>query len=410
MRRHSALWAAWAAALGLLFAQTASANTDHPPLQQISAAECGACHQAIFQEWQQSMHANSTALKDPIHGAMYRMMVGDPTQEGVTDKVSGKYPICLQCHAPMAAKEGSTKLDAKPTYAEGVTCVSCHTMSHYNGLKAADGSQQVGAKAYTFSNDALQSGNGAWNGQQPALVPGAGHGNPSVNPFPHAANPLLFKRSSQCLGCHEKLINANGVATCAIGETALGEGTTPTCQSCHMPVVNGHTSHALPGGHDPAMVRRAVILTLSAQSGDKGIQSKVTLQNKLAHDFPTGAPFRNLVLKITAMDAASQIIWQNFKENPLTEDPQAVLMLKVTDSEGKPVMPMLASKVAADTRLQAGESRTLDYLIPVQGVVAVRAELYYNLVNKGMIEKIGDQLPEPLKRPLLVSRAEARLP
>ncbi|MEO5331393.1 MAG: hypothetical protein H7839_05165 [Magnetococcus sp. YQC-5] len=395
----------------LLVASTDAAFADtsaKPSLHQITAADCGACHQEIYQQWQNSMHAKSSALKDPIHAGMYKMLIGDPTQEGLQDK-AGNYPACLQCHAPIAARDGKTKLDAQPNYGDGVTCVACHTMTRYSGVKTPDGKLRIGAKAYEFSTDALQGGNGAWAGKEPTPSPGSGKPDPTSNPFPHAANPQLFKSSDACLGCHEQLNNPHGVAICTIGDILTGTGPVPTCQSCHMPVVNGHTNHALVGGHDPAQLRRGVILTVAAKTGEKGIQAVVDITNKLAHTYPTGAPFRNVILKMTALDAAGQVIWQNFKENPMSEDPKAVLMLKLTDNEGKPAMPMMATKVAADSRLQPGEKRTLEYLIPVQGVKRVRAELMYNLVSKMLQEKMGDQLPEAAKKPTQVSRAEAEL-
>lgn len=83
------------------------------------------------------MHAQSTALKDPIHATFYKIVVGSPTEEGVKHKASGKYPICLQCHAPNAAIDKKTKLDAKTAYGEGVNCVACHTLTVFRYVKQA---------------------------------------------------------------------------------------------------------------------------------------------------------------------------------------------------------------------------------------------------------------------------------
>ena len=33
---------------------------------------CKKCHEEIYNQWKSSMHAKSTALKDPIHEAMYQ--------------------------------------------------------------------------------------------------------------------------------------------------------------------------------------------------------------------------------------------------------------------------------------------------------------------------------------------------
>ncbi|WP_167374161.1 multiheme c-type cytochrome [Bathymodiolus platifrons methanotrophic gill symbiont] len=44
-------------------------STSKKPLHHVSAKECKNCHEDIYSQWKGSMHANSTALKDPIHGA-----------------------------------------------------------------------------------------------------------------------------------------------------------------------------------------------------------------------------------------------------------------------------------------------------------------------------------------------------
>ena len=108
-------------------------------IHHVSAEVCANCHQDIYKQWKGSMHANSTALKDPIHGTFYQMVVGSPTEEGVLHKASGKYPICLQCHAPNAAIDKTTKLDAMAAYSEGVNCVACHTLKSYKGIQGKDG-------------------------------------------------------------------------------------------------------------------------------------------------------------------------------------------------------------------------------------------------------------------------------
>ena len=100
------------------------------------------------------MQANSTAFGGPIHATFYKMVVGDPGKEGVKHKASGKYPVCLNCHAPNAARDKSTKLDAKAAYTEGVNCIACHTLKSYKGIQAAHGKLQLGIKSYELSDKA----------------------------------------------------------------------------------------------------------------------------------------------------------------------------------------------------------------------------------------------------------------
>lgn len=49
-------------------------------VQHVDAKSCKQCHEEIYAQWAGSMHANSSALKDPIHGAFYRNVVGRHTQ------------------------------------------------------------------------------------------------------------------------------------------------------------------------------------------------------------------------------------------------------------------------------------------------------------------------------------------
>ncbi|MEW8429383.1 MAG: cytochrome c family protein, partial [gamma proteobacterium symbiont of Ctena orbiculata] len=57
----------------ILFVQPATtlAAADEP-LHQVSSEVCKNCHKEIYKQWQGSMHAQSTALKDPIHATFYK--------------------------------------------------------------------------------------------------------------------------------------------------------------------------------------------------------------------------------------------------------------------------------------------------------------------------------------------------
>lgn len=385
------------------------AESGQPPLNHVPSANCGECHQEIYQQWQNSMHAKSTALTDPIHGGVYRMEVGDPTQEGILHKTTNTFPVCLQCHAPIAARDKTTKLDAKPMYSEGVNCVACHTMTNFKGVQDSGGKLRLGAAAYTYSANNLQGPEGTFNNNEPVLSPG-GDTEPKVNSFSHQANSALFKSSEVCLGCHQLMVNPQKVPVCAIGDQFIAkDGSSPTCQSCHMPVVNGFANHEISGGHNVEQVRKAVILTLLAKPKGKRIHTVVTLKNTLLHTMPSGAPFRNMVLKVSAFNNKNEEIWSNFQENPDKEDPQAFMMLKLVNNEGNPVMPPLATKIGNDTRLKPHEKRILIYPIPSTGVKKIQVQLFYNLITKPMMEKMVDTLPDELKTPALVGRAEVIL-
>ena len=113
-----------AAGLLWLLSGFSSAIAEDTSIHHVPSDTCKQCHKEIFKQWKGSMHAQSSALKDPIHGGFYKQVVGDPTKEGITLGKGKKYPICLQCHTPNAAKDKSTKLDAKPLKEQRVKMAS----------------------------------------------------------------------------------------------------------------------------------------------------------------------------------------------------------------------------------------------------------------------------------------------
>lgn len=397
-------------------------------IHHVSSAVCANCHSDIYKQWQGSMHANSTALSDPIHGTFYKKVVGDPTQEDVVHKASGKFPICLQCHAPNAAIDKTTKLDAKPAYQEGVNCVACHTLAKFNGVEGPDGKLMLGLKSYEVT-DVLQGPSGMNNrlselaSRGDDLFGGAGLGAAdSQKPNPHlgepvdyqgeqipalpmAGNPKLMKSSDACMGCHDQRNNPHGVPLCQTGNEYKQSDSQVNCIACHMPIAGGLADHSMGGGHSPAMLKRAVIFDIDTETDGDNLQTTVYIKNQLPHSMPTGAPFRNVYLKLTAYDDSGTVIWENAKGHPGKEDPQAYFSYALTDDEGMPAMPPTATQPGEDTRLAPHEERTLVYEIPADTVALVRGELYYNLLWPVLVEKFS-HLPEDLTDPVLIAVAE----
>ncbi|MEN8176306.1 MAG: cytochrome c family protein, partial [Pseudomonadota bacterium] len=259
------------------FAATAA---DDEPLHHVSSEVCKECHSEIYKQWNSSMHANSTALKDPIHATFYKKVVGDPTQEGVKHKASGKYPVCLQCHAPNAARDKTTKLDAKPAYSEGVNCVGCHLLKNYKGIQSPEGKLQLGLKSYDasdklqgpgrYSNFGLKKltagGDDMFGGADldPDKKPNPHLGEPvelegkPIRALPMEANAMQQKTSDACMGCHDQRNNPHGVPLCQTGNEYSMSQTQVNCLACHMPVNNGMADHSMGGGHDLAMLQRSV--------------------------------------------------------------------------------------------------------------------------------------------------------
>ncbi|MCP3870413.1 MAG: cytochrome c family protein [Gammaproteobacteria bacterium] len=398
------------------------------PIHHISSDTCKACHKEVYKQWKGSMHAKSTALKDPIHATFYKKVVGDPLKEGVLHKASGKYPVCLQCHAPNAARDKTTKLDAKPAYMEGVNCIACHTLKKYNGIQGADGKLQLGLKAYDLSDKAQGPGRHSNRGLA-ALTAGddlfgadADEGqkpNPhlgepvtmegkTIPAIPMESNPRQLKTSDACMGCHDQRNNPHGVPLCQTGNEYSVSHSQVNCLSCHMPVNNGIADHSMGGGHDTAMLERSVVFDLSTETIGDNIRATVFMKNQQPHSLPTGAPFRNIHMLLSAYDGEGNLVWQSAKGHPAKSDPQAYLVYALADDEGKPASPPTATKLGKDTRLKPYEERTLVYDIPAADVALVRGELYYSLLWPGLAKKFK-HLPEDLTAAKLIAAAESSL-
>src|SRR5688500_14468726 len=83
---------------------------------------CKECHSAHYTEWAGSMHAY--AAEDPVFIAM------NARGQQETDGKLGTF--CVNCHAPMAVREGATQdglnLETLPKHLKGVTCYFCHNI------------------------------------------------------------------------------------------------------------------------------------------------------------------------------------------------------------------------------------------------------------------------------------------
>jgi hypothetical protein len=351
--------------------------TDKVSLRHISAKECKNCHEEIYSQWESSMHANSTALKDPIHGTFYNAVVGSPKQEGI--KKNGKYPVCLQCHSPAAAKDGKTNLLAKQVYNEGVNCVACHTITRFKGTKKANGGLRLGMQAYEFSDTSLQG-------------PGTNYTDPDwQHPiFQNSVNPDVMKTNAVCMGCHDQRKNSNKVALCQTGDEMAVSGGSNNCLNCHMPIVNGKADHSLLGGHSAKMVSKGLLMTMSTLSKNaRTLEVSIKLANQLPHNLPTGAPFRNIYVKLTGYDKDGQKIWTSSQSHPAKDDKKAMFMYSLGDAEGHPASPPKATQVLNDTRLKPHETRELKYSIPASKIVKLRAVAYYDLLLPPMKKKFS---------------------
>ena len=368
----------------------------HKDITNLTSKKCKKCHEDIYDQWKGSMHAQSTALTDPIHGTFYKKVIGDPTKEGVrSGKNKDKYPACLQCHSPAAAKAKKTNLTAKKSYGEGVNCISCHTLTKFKGTKKPGGGLQLGMKAYEYSTTHIQGPMGTVDKTKK---------HRKKFGVDVVGNPGLMKTSAACMGCHDQRPNSNKVSLCQTGAEIETAGGSTTCQTCHMAVVNGVSNHEMSGGHSAEMVAKGLVLTIDAKKSDNETNATIKVQNLLPHSFPTGAPFRNFYIKTIAFNKEGEEVWSNTKSHPMMDDKQAMFMYTIGNDDG-PSAPPVATKVLGDSRLKPNETREINYKIPVSDVASVKATAYYDLLLVPIKKKFADKLPKDLMKPKLIAQA-----
>lgn len=361
------------AVASLLCALSASAHElpdGAEPLQK--SEQCAACHPQIAKEWQESFHAKSSVHKDSAHNAMHKSF----TKAMISQGKKANYH-CATCHAPMADNlKALMSGEAEPdsgnwTQTEGIGCTFCHRIEVINKGKSFD--------QYKLNKD------GAYHTSRPAN-PKAAH---------KTAQSALFADGQVCMGCHSQYVNPHEVPVCVMTEEGKGN-----CITCHMPQAEGgkaigsagatHLLHRFPGGHDVTMLQKAVELKVNVENKEgKERAISVQVKNTTEHTFPSTNPMRMAFVKVRAKDKSGAVIWENFKEDPLKEDKQAVFFKAFKAGEKVGVPSWEAEGLAFDTRLKIGETRSLSYPIFSPAVSEVEAELIYLLFPPKAFDAFG---------------------
>lgn len=347
---------------------------EEPALAVDDPSACAPCHAAVVDEWRQSMHARSHQERDPIFAGMRALRM---RREG--DRIAGQ---CAQCHSPRAPTEPDGEVAQT-----GVSCATCHQLE---GVRL--GQDRRGAAALAWSDGVMRGP----------------HDVDAEAPAPHGvgdAAPWITNGETLCLACHGEMRNAEGAPTCTTGsEYEEGSGD-ETCTSCHMPNVDGasgavssreqHRSHAFLGPHtlytDPPGDFMASAIDVRGELDGRTLRA--TLVNRARHAVPSGFPGRVVMVRATAYDRRDRVVFQSFTDDPMAQDPDAVLNRTYVDDEDHPTMPPYAARMARDNRLRPDETRTLEWTVP-RGTVRAHVEVLYRLIPGPMatLFGLGDEL------------------
>jgi hypothetical protein len=232
---------------GLIFALAGSACTSNagsnnartaPKAREplLDPVTCKECHAEHYTEWAGSMHAY--ASDDPVFRAM--------NARGQRETNHALGPFCVNCHAPMAVKEGATldglNLDDVPRKLHGVTCYFCHDASQVTDTHDAP---------IALANDTVMHGGiGALPDDPP----------PARNPVHDTAYSELLdgkrpKSASLCGSCHDIVVpgHFSGAAADVHLERTYEEWrdtlfsnreTGDTCSGCHTQTDGSRTTIA----------------------------------------------------------------------------------------------------------------------------------------------------------------------
>jgi hypothetical protein len=116
-------------------------------------------------------------------------------------------------------------------------------------------------------------------------------------PSPHAiVRSHAFTTASACASCHEfdSLRNPELAMQTTITEHAASPFADVTCQQCHMP----DGDHGFAASRDPDLLRSALVASASRPAPDR-VEIELA-PGRVGHAFPTGDPFRRLVVEIGA--------------------------------------------------------------------------------------------------------------
>ena len=339
------------------FFSTAHANnivSEYAP-----SKECQACHTQIYDEFNGSMHANSTPQKDPIHASVWNK---HPKNLKLNQYACGK------CHTPAANNLDSMLTKGQKalpeaenaTHQEGISCAYCHRIE---SIKPA-----------TKSNINVMS-------ETPKKYFGTSKSNID-SPFHGTVKTenQHMKNGNVCVGCHSHKKNKHGLNVCSTNIDNEMDGA--NCVSCHMPKVQGspttlsntkeHAFHGFPGSHfNLEMLTKYVDISLLREINN----FKVNIDNQSSHALLLH-PLRVAVLKVkvTRAGQVTKLKDQYFK--------------RVIGTNGKPAMPWAAKTEVVNTMIQANEKRTVDYNFALQKGDEVEVLLGWYLVNPKAVKKL----------------------
>jgi len=321
--------------------------------------DCKTCHTKIYDEYYDSMHANSTPQKDPIHASVWNKHPQNKKQQ--------RYG-CGKCHTPTADNLDKMKtkgqkampLKENKTHQAGISCAYCHRIKSIEHHKKSN-------------TNIISKTPKKYFGTLKATMDSPYHGIVSDG-NEHMQN------GNVCIGCHSHKMNKHGLNVCSTNIHNEMDGA--NCVSCHMPKVKGsvskfkqtknHAFHGFAGTHFHSdMLRKYINISLLRE-----IKSfTINVDNETSHAMLLH-PLRVAVLKV------------QIKRNSKIIKMKNEIFVRVIGKNKKPAMPWAAKKTLKDTMIKANEKRSIRYDFSLKKGDKVNVTLGWFLVNPKAIKKL----------------------
>ncbi len=334
-------------------------------------ASCKKCHPTITTEFESSMHKHASIYEDKIHKAIW---------DKHPAKAKGNYK-CAKCHTPNATTQEQAR--------EGITCLSCHTIS--NVEKHAQSNKNVyTTKPKTFFS--AEQGRetevvkyktvSSWFGMNKTTVGSAYHDIDYTNE--------QFYTGEMCMGCHSHKQNSHKFAVCETAD-AGAKNTKQNCITCHMPKIDGtattvrqsaqHAYHGFAGAHVSTKMLSKYLTLSYIKEADK---FNIIIDNQAPHDLMSH-PLR--VVQLCVIHTRNGI-HTNLKTHTF---------VRVIGHEGKPDMPWLATEVIKNTMIKAKEKRLISFDKELKSGDQLEVVLGFYVVNPKVLKKLGLENEKSLK-------------
>ncbi len=371
-------------------------------LGNLSAKECGVCHQDFYDEWQTTIH--SKAWTDPYFQTDWQF--------------DSKQHVCRLCHTPLDRQlphkvlgyrdsdkwdpilEDNPSFDAKLQH-EGVTCAACHyrdgkivgVLGNTNAphpVKKTDDPNQVCVRCHVVDGD-------KWDTFFRFPPCGTVSEIKSTSSTNIPADNSVLLDSLKPLKWDEDIFKQNAIGKRFsnrghTGETIVSNTASLGCVQCHMPLVERALvkggkirktrHHYWRGGHDPEMVKKALSINFSEQNvGNKNTRRfALTIANTgAAHYVPTGTPDRHLTVQLRVRNKSGVVL------SELTEEIKRTVMWR----------PFIVD--LWDTRLPRWQPQTYSIeVLDIENAASVEAVVRYHLLDENRRARINYENKTPV--------------